>query len=110
MPKPIFSRTYFRAGQEQFEGALREGELEKAVKILEGLPAASTPTERIDRLVAMYEGYRAIANAYAKIANQQSLGEKEELEEYRGLGNVDELQGKVDEIRDLKDFVRAMVN
>ena len=64
MSSRIFSRTYSAVLQTKVEEQIASGDLEKALKTLESFPNASTSSEKLERLIVLYEGYKTVAKEY----------------------------------------------
>ena len=118
MPKQIFSRTYDALTQRKFVEALEKEEYEEAGNYLEKMMHASTPSERIERTLVLFEGYRALAKQL--LANQLLASDEEDsdgddsgeelgkLEDYRRLGKPEEIERKIEELRKLEEIIRTL--
>lgn len=110
----MFSRNYIKCFQDKFEFALKDGELESAVSILESLPLGSTPEEKITRLVVVNEGYKAIINRYiGTIPKEERRHDKiierlKELREYRDLGTRDQVGAALDELERFQNALQTL--
>jgi len=86
----VFSITYNARKQIMFEKALKEKDSTKAKQILESFPKGQNNSEKIEYLIVLNEGYRAI------IENYQSFGE------YR------DLECQLSELEDLRESVKRL--
>lgn len=113
----VFSRTYYALAQRKFEEAWGRGDYEAAVRILDNMPFGRDIKEKLERMVVLVEGYKAIVQSKLDPAKIRELGGKiEELEAviaaYRGMGSIEDLQdlrdklgeyeklGSIDELRE----------
>ncbi len=98
MSKPIFSITYSALHQRRFEESLKDGQLETALQILERFPNATLPKEKIERLIVMVEGYKAVAQSKSGLENG-------ELKSYRNLGSLAEIEKQLEQLREIENAV-----
>jgi len=66
----IFSVNYIACIQRQFEQSIEEGNLERAMGILEKIPNGSSASEKLQRLIVLKEGYQTIAVEYTRPNNE----------------------------------------
>ena len=83
LPRKIWNRSRWR-------------NLEKAVDILDSLPAGNTESEKIKRLIVTRDGLKAIVREYAESGT-------DELMRYRGLGKPEEIERQLSELKTLRD-------
>ena len=57
-----FSAVYDARRQREFEEALKQNDLTRAKQVLESFPKGYNASEKVDYLIAMNEGYRALAD------------------------------------------------
>ena len=95
MQENIFSVNYVKCIQEKIVSLIEEENLEEAMTTLNKLPYGSNAQEKIDRILVLNEGYKAIIETY-----QES--QRVELSEYKKLGEADEIREKLQLLQGLE--------
>lgn len=117
----VFSITYNARKQIMFEKALKEKDSTKAKQILESFPKGQNNSEKIEYLVVLNEGYRAIMNIVDSVSSSL-LNEHHKFETlFEGLGikdladledlkeTLDECKIDANEITTLKEKLKELI-
>src|SRR3989344_463449 len=91
MLEKVFSVAYAPTRQARFLGDLNGGNYGSALSVLQGTLPGSTPVEKLDRVVMLQEGYRALA--------EEVTARFEDVCQRLGVKDLDDLDGRLDEIK-----------
>lgn len=111
----IFSNDYGIPLKQEFCRLLQEGDLEKALKVIKKISPSTEiePSNKIEAIVTLVEGYRALAQKAAAVIGKPD----EELMAYRQLGTPAEISAErkalkkyqdVDSIEEVKKLVENL--
>lgn len=107
----IFSnRNYFALKQNKVEALINSGELQRAYFELNLLPSGSNADEKLERLLVLSEGYRAIINKFVESYDKGLDQLRDELKEYQGIGlTSDEINdGKTISVETLEERLELL--
>lgn len=87
----VFSNPYYDPfKQRNIESLIEKGELKEAVSLIDSLPQGFNYEEKLQRLKAVAEGYKAIVDKYSKLNSGEIQELKKELEAYGIAGLTEE--------------------
>lgn len=97
----FFSNDYCIPDKQEFCRLLQEGDLEKALKVLGRISPSLEiePLHKIEAMVTLVEGYRALAQKARLLIGQPS----KEIKAYRELGKLADLSANLDVLHKYRD-------
>ncbi|MFA6022486.1 MAG: hypothetical protein WC781_00185 [Candidatus Pacearchaeota archaeon] len=104
----IFSnRNYSALKQNKIEALINSNELQRAYSELNNLPSGLNADEKLERLVALNEGYKVIISKFIESYDKSFDELRNELSEYQTaeISDEDIKSGKVRSVEDIKEAV-----